>query len=592
MKRLVWIGAGVAWHLCLVVSFAGSPRSNLVAEIPWAFTHPADADASFQADFAGSNLEIDHIQINKPSDPFWRILISKTVPDQIIEGHDLHLSFLARSPTHNRIRAVIQHSSSPYSVAAETIVRLSENWQRFDLDGPSPGYPAGGLAVCLQLGYDAGTVEIKALVVEDTGPDPAYVAAEAAIAPDAVARRIEQYRKANLRIILLDGANHPIQGATVTARQLRHSFLFGCNAFLLDPKDHSPLQQAYQERFSALFNYATLPFYWGSYEPMRGHTNDEKIMGMVGWCEERSITIKGHPLVYHMVYPSWASRDADGAVAQLKFRVSDIIERYRGEIGIWDVVNEANSSQWHTDNGVGAWARRDGAATVVATALGWAREAAGSSKETFIYNDFQTGPANVALLEALRQRNSLPDAIGIQSHMHAGEWSLQKVWLNAERFSAFGRPVHFTETTVLSGPHRSSDEAQPSPPASWPSTPEGEAAQAKYLVQFYTILFSHPNVAAITYWDLSDYHAWLAAPAGLLRKDMSPKPAYARLLELIHTTWWTNTSVVTDSNGIATVRGFCGDYSVTAVTADGRQVSTHCSLASGITPTVIELRLR
>ena len=49
-------------------------------------------------------------------------------------------------------------------------------------------------------------------------------------------------------------------------------------------------------------------------------------------------------------------------------------------------------------------------------------------------------------------------------------------------------------------------------------------------MKFYTALFAHPAVQAITWWDFSDLGAWLGAPAGWLRRDMSPKPVYDRLM--------------------------------------------------------------
>ena len=117
-------------------------------------------------------------------------------------------------------------------------------------------------------------------------------------------------------------------------------------------------------------------------------------------------------------------------------------------------------------------------------------------------------------------------------------------------------PLHFTETTILSG-QRAWDKAPGSP---WPSTPEGEAYQAREAARFYTMLFSHPAVAAITWWDFSDFHAWKGAPAGLLRKDMTPKPAYEALKQLIKGKWWTRTQIQSGADGAAAFRGFLGDY--------------------------------
>jgi len=77
-------------------------------------------------------------------------------------------------------------------------------------------------------------------------------------------------------------------------------------------------------------------------------------------------------------------------------------------------------------------------------------------------------------------------------------------------------------------------------------------------------------VEAITWWDLMD-GGWLGAPAGLIRKDLSPKPAYARLMALIKGKWWTSLDLSTDAAGLAKARGFLGTYRVTVETAEGRR---------------------
>ena len=45
----------------------------------------------------------------------------------------------------------------------------------------------------------------------------------------------------------------------------RAELLLGCNAYALGQCPGPAAEQAYRDRFSALLNYATLPFYWGRY---------------------------------------------------------------------------------------------------------------------------------------------------------------------------------------------------------------------------------------------------------------------------------------------------------------------------------------
>jgi hypothetical protein len=181
----------------------------------------------------------------------------------------------------------------------------------------------------------------------------------------------------------------------------------------------------------------------------------------------------------------------------------------------------------------------------------------------------------------------LYDVIGIQSHQHAGTWSNRKIWETCERFSRFGVPLHFTETTILSGElgWRSDDQEAP-----WPSTAAGEIYQAREVERFYTMLYSHPSVEAITWWDFSDAGAWKRAPAGLLRADMTPKPAYETLLSLIRQRWWTDKHITTDSEGRARCRATYGDYRLT-VSAIGREpFCMSATISRGDRPT-LQVRL-
>jgi hypothetical protein len=94
----------------------------------------------------------------------------------------------------------------------------------------------------------------------------------------------------------------------------------------------------------------------------------------------------------------------------------------------------------------------------------------------------------------------------------------------------------------------------------WPTTPQGEARQAEETLLHYKTLFAHPLVEGITWWDMSD-GGWLNAPAGLLRRDGSSKPAYDELLKLIKGEWWTSPiKLATNSQGEIRFNGFFGDY--------------------------------
>lgn len=376
---------------------------------------------------------------------------------------------------------------------------------------------------------------------------------------EGAAERIERYRKGDATVLVVNAAGTPVTDAVVHMDMLRHDFLFGANLFMLNRA--GSLNQAYGEAFARLFNYATLPFYWPDYERVQGRDMQETLTNMALWASDHGITTKGHPLIWPGIgAPAWAAQFSPKRLDEVQHeRVTGIIEHFRGLIDCWDVVNEPT----HVDNfkePLGSWMQAHTPAGATALALQWAR--ASNQEATLLVNDWRNDDEYHTILEDVLASGARFDAIGLQSHMHVGTWSLERVWDTCERFKDFNVPLHFTEVTVLSGDLKTDDDWDSYHPG-WDTTPEGEALQVEYVAALYTILFSHPSVQAITWWDLSDLGAWQGAPAGLLRKDMSPKPAYQRLTQLIHQGWWTNTDSKTNAQGEAMMRGFYGQYLLT-----------------------------
>lgn len=392
---------------------------------------------------------------------------------------------------------------------------------------------------------------------------------------ESASERIEQYRKDDVIVLVVDAAGIPIANAVVHMDMLKHDFLFGANLFILDSlpaiqpagsppikQDYPPaLRQAYGDAFAQLLNYATLPFYWNSYELFQGQEIQESLTNMALWASDHGITTKGHPLIWpSSVAPIWAAQFSPEQLDEITHeRVTRIIENFRGLIDYWDVVNEPTAVNLYQEP-LKSWLLAHTPAGATVRALEWAR--ASNQEATLLVNDYKTDDKYHAILEDVIASGAQVDAIGLQSHMHVGTWTLGQVWDICERFKDFDLPLHFTEVTVLSGALKTDDDWQSYHPG-WDTTPAGEAQQAEYVAALYTILFSHPAVQAITWWDLSDLGAWQGAPAGLIRKDMSPKPAYDRLMQLIHQEWWTNTESKTNAQGQAVVRGFYGQYLLT-----------------------------
>jgi len=377
--------------------------------------------------------------------------------------------------------------------------------------------------------------------------------------------RIEQHRKGNGVIVVRDANGKPIPAATVKIEQTRHDFRFGCNFFMFGRLKDPQHEEQYRQRFAALLNFATLGFYWPMYERERGQPIYDYTDKVVDWSRQHGIQCKGHPLVWDFADPKWLPRDFAEIRALSNARVRDCVSRFQGRIDTWDVVNEpTHLGRFKTR--MGEWAMSVGEVPYVTEHLKIARTA--NPKATLLVNDYRTDPPFYKILDGLREDGKLLfGAIGIQSHMHGGGWPLRKVWEVCDTYAKFGVPIHFTETTIVSGPRLGPGE-------NWgPTTPELEEKQAEYVVKFYTTLFAHPSVQALTWWDFSDQGAWQRAAAGFLRKDMSPKPVYDRLMALIKGEWWTKAEGKSDAQGQFTVRAYFGTHRVTVQSPGGQSVT-------------------
>lgn len=179
-------------------------------------------------------------------------------------------------------------------------------------------------------------------------------------------------------------------------------------------------------------------------------------------------------------------------------------------------------------------------------------------------NDYDNNQPYAQLVEQCLEAGVSIDVIGLQSHMHSGYMGRESVMGICELFAQFGKPLHWTEVSLISGDVRTDNDFH-TRLENWRSTPDGEARQAEQIADFYTTLYSHPSVEAVTWWDLND-GCWIGAPSGLLSEDMSPKPAYKQLMNLIKGEWWSGErTLITDSSGSIKFGGVRGDYEIAAV---------------------------
>jgi len=391
---------------------------------------------------------------------------------------------------------------------------------------------------------------------------------------------IDQYRKSDA-IIALESVS---VGTEIAIEQVSHDFLFGGNIFLFGHFDTPQKNQAYERTFGALFNAATVPFYWKTLEPKPGELRFEEGSSasyrrpptdpVVAFCEANGININGHAIIYgsrKWGHPDWMPADRKKMEVRFEQHVKTLAERYTDRIQRWDVVNE---SIHQAERGL----MPD---DYTYKTFAWAKQYFPDNVQ-FNLNDcdmhWGPTPRYVGIVRDLIDRGAKLDNVGVQMHIFNPEESRkiaagadiltpEKNYLVLKSLDDTERPIHISEVTV-SAP----DDTQ-----------SGQLMQAGIARNLYRLWFSYPSTMGITWWNVVDGGAAPGEPSfsGLYDKDLNPKPAYYALDQLINHEWKTQMSVKAPQDGVVKFRGFKGTYRITWKDAQGVEQQATFTLENG-----------
>lgn len=140
---------------------------------------------------------------------------------------------------------------------------------------------------------------------------------------------IEKYRKGDAAVLLSDCR----PGTEVKVEQIAHDFVFGAHIFNFNQLGNSEANRRYRDVFGTLFNGATVPFYWKTFEPecgnlrfatadidteefwnsceepyLQAHWRRPSTDQIVDFCCRKGIRMHGHVLVWgnrKWHHPGW-----------------------------------------------------------------------------------------------------------------------------------------------------------------------------------------------------------------------------------------------------------------------------------------------
>ena len=295
--------------------------------------------------------------------------------------------------------------------------------------------------------------------------------------------------------------------------------------------------EGYRRRLREAFDFVYLPVSWRMIEPKQQEFDWRAFDSWVEWLAKCRIPIKMGPLVsFHETYmPDWLIRSKTDfeALRSLVFEhVRRIVERYSNYVYHWDVI-----SGIHARNAFNFTFERLMELTRVTASL--VKQLAPRAQAVidlvapwgeYYARDRSTFPP-MLYADMVVQSGVGFDGLGAQFLFGArmdGMFvrDMFQISEKLDRLSNLGKPVHITAVQVPSQPAENGVLAGG---GCW-IKPWDEKVQARWLKEFYAVALSKPFVESITWRDLADRPGRSTIPGGgLLRADLSPKPAFKAL---------------------------------------------------------------
>jgi endo-1,4-beta-xylanase len=267
-------------------------------------------------------------------------------------------------------------------------------------------------------------------------------------------------------------------------------------------------QKLVAEQYDLVVSENSMKF--GPLSPKPGEYNWADADALVEFAEKHKIKVRGHNFVWHAQLPVWFKSTAtkDNAKKIMVDHINTVAGHFKGKIQSWDVVNEAIQVSDGMPDGLrkSPWYELIGP-EYLEIAFHTARKADPKAKLTYneygIENDSEDDAkkraATLALLKRFKANGTPIDALGIQSHIHAGTGEtygkgMRELISGAQ---ALGLDVYLTEFDV------NDDGVQDDDPAA------RDKAVAAVYKDYLDIALESKAVKAVVTWGVSDRYTWL-----------------------------------------------------------------------------------
>lgn len=354
--------------------------------------------------------------------------------------------------------------------------------------------------------------------------------------------RIEEHRKSDLNISIIDADGNAVKDAGVSIQLTKHAFAFGAaiGAPVFDKTKgvipqffnqigfHNALKYKQKERLSHL------------------------VQPIIDWAKSEDITVRGH----NLIWPGWKfmpeeshkykdGKDLKGLRVYAENQVAEYAAKW--DVVEWDVINETRDNHDLQDmlgqDVIVDWFK-------IAKANLRNKDARLLLNENKVVSAHNRGKGNVQAfydeVKYLLDNGAPINAIGVQSRYRNQDVSIDEMNKRLDKLAEFNLPIIATEFEVTD---------------SWDRKTfiPSDKLRAEMTEEIMHTYFAHPSVDGIIAWNFLNRkdRNW-----GLINQDLSLPLNGKTWLYLTKKHWTTNASQQTDKKGLAHFRGFHGDYEV------------------------------
>jgi endo-1,4-beta-xylanase len=296
---------------------------------------------------------------------------------------------------------------------------------------------------------------------------------------------------------------------------------------------------------------------WEVVHPKLDKYNFDPADRYVAFGRNNGMFIVGHTLIWHSQTPDWVFQDDKGKpvnrhtlLKRMHDHIFTVVGRYKGEIGGWDVVNEALN-----DDGTlrqSKWEQIIGDDYIL-KAYQFAHEA--DPKAQLYYNEYsiENAPKRagaIALIKKLQSQGVHIAGVGLQGHYKMDWPTPAALDETIKAFSKLGVKVMVTELDMDMLPpatHSQAAEvsmnialqAQLNPYTNGLPDSVQQALAKRYADLFGVLVKNSSSISRVTFWCVTDADSWLnnwpvkgrTAYPLLFDRNCQPKPAFDAVIQ-------------------------------------------------------------